>query len=72
MITAPSFSAKAVNSLCYPIAFLFLSNAGVNNAEAYGELLRFCRDQDGDGWPDIMDNCPTTEGFKDGCSNYGG
>ncbi len=45
------------------------SNAGVNIPEAYGELLRFRRDQDGDGWPDIMDNCPTTEGFKDGCSN---
>ena len=45
------------------------SNAGVNNTQAYGELLRFRRDQDGDGWPDVIDNCPTTAGFKDGCNN---
>ena len=45
------------------------SNAGANNAQAYGELLRFRRDQDGDGWPDVIDNCPTTPGFKDGCNN---
>jgi hypothetical protein len=45
------------------------SNAGVNITAAYGEDLRMRRDQDGDGWPDVIDNCPTVHGFKDGCSN---
>ena len=45
------------------------SNAGVNITDAYGENLRMRRDQDEDGWPDVIDNCPTVTGFKDGCNN---
>jgi len=45
------------------------SFAGTNRLEAYGEDLPFRVDQDHDGWPDVIDNCPTTPGFKDGCSN---
>ncbi len=45
------------------------SYAATNRVEAYGEDLPFRMDQDQDGWPDIIDNCPTTAGFKDGCNN---
>ena len=45
------------------------SFAATNRVEAYGEDLPFRMDQDRDGWPDIIDNCPTTAGFKDGCNN---
>ena len=45
------------------------SFAGVNRLEAYGEDLPFRVDQDHDGWPDVIDDCPTTPGFKDGGNN---
>jgi hypothetical protein len=42
---------------------------GVNITDAYGENLRIRRDQDEDGWPDVIDNCRTVHGFKDGYNN---
>jgi hypothetical protein len=44
------------------------SHAGENIRQAYGLDLALCRDSDLDGWPDKIDPCPNTAGFKDGCN----
>ena len=45
-----------------------LSQAGENIVQAYGLALPLRRDSDEDGWPDVMDPCPNTPGYKDGCN----
>lgn len=45
------------------------SLAATNIQNAYGELLPFYADTDGDGWPDVLDQAPNTPGFKDGLNN---
>ncbi len=47
-----------------------VSYACVNVAEAYGEELRFARDRDNDGFPDVTDPCPTTTGYLEGCRSF--
>ena len=42
------------------------SFAARNRERAYGEHLRFRRDRDGDGWPDVWDAAPNQAGYKDG------
>jgi len=44
------------------------SDALVNVREAYGLDLEGLVDTDKDGFPDVLDPCPTTAGFRDGCS----
>jgi len=44
------------------------SQAGVNIVQAYGLGLPLRRDSDSDGWPDSIDPCPHTAGYKDGCN----
>ncbi len=41
----------------------------VNIADAYGLNLAGLVDTDGDTFPDVIDECPTTYGYKDGCNN---
>lgn len=45
------------------------SFAAVNLDDAYGLTLPFRIDSDLDGWPDVWDNAPFTQGFKDGVNN---
>ena len=45
-----------------------ISQAGVNISKAYGLGLPLRRDSDADGWPDVIDPCPQTPGYKDGCN----
>ena len=45
-----------------------LSQAGENIVQAYGLALPLRRDSDADGWPDVIDPCPHTVGYKDGCN----
>jgi len=44
------------------------SHAGENIIQAYGLGLPLRRDVDSDGWPDVIDPCPLSAGFKDGCN----
>lgn len=44
------------------------SHAGENIVQAYGLALPLRRDSDADGWPDSIDPCPHTTGYKDGCN----
>jgi hypothetical protein len=44
------------------------SHAGENIRQAYGLDMALRRDADSDGWPDKIDPCPNTAGFKDGCN----
>jgi len=43
------------------------SDALVNIEAAYGLTLPGIRDSDRDGFPDILDPCPQTPGWRDGC-----
>ncbi|MFO1009089.1 MAG: di-heme oxidoredictase family protein [Planctomycetota bacterium] len=45
------------------------SFAGVNLDAAYGRLLPYRADSDGDCWPDVWDHAPLAPGFKDGVNN---
>jgi hypothetical protein len=42
------------------------SSAIVNLREAYGLDLPYLIDVDGDGFPDVIDQAPLKQGFKDG------
>ncbi len=45
------------------------SDALVNVGAAYGLELPYLLDSDLDGFADVQDECPLTQGYKDGCSS---
>ena len=45
------------------------SDALLNVREAYGLDLPYLVDSDLDGFADVQDECPTSQGYKDGCVN---
>jgi len=51
-----------------PQGITIQSLAGVNCRDAYGWSLPYLQDSDDDGFPDLIDPCPSTRGFKDGCN----
>ena len=43
-----------------------ISQALTNVREAYGLDLKYLKDSDGDGFPDVIDPAPHKRGYKDG------
>lgn len=52
-----------------PQGRLVHSRALLNIEDAYGLDLPLLRDSDLDGFPDVQDECPFLEGFKNGCTS---
>lgn len=45
------------------------SYAGINIEDAYGLNLPYRQDSDADGWPDVWDQAPNSQGYRDGVNN---
>ena len=45
------------------------SFAGINIEDAYGLNLPYRVDTDQDGWPDVWDHAPTSQGYRDGVND---